>query len=48
MGDIVFQEAIEPTVNELQKADPNYVIPCHCTGWKRTNRIIETMPEKFI
>ena len=48
MGDVVFQEAIEPTVNELKKADPKYVIPCHCTGWKGINRIIEIMPEKFI
>jgi 7,8-dihydropterin-6-yl-methyl-4-(beta-D-ribofuranosyl)aminobenzene 5'-phosphate synthase len=48
MGDVVFQEAIEPTVNELQKADPTYIIPCHCTGWIGTNRIIDTMPEKFI
>jgi 7,8-dihydropterin-6-yl-methyl-4-(beta-D-ribofuranosyl)aminobenzene 5'-phosphate synthase len=48
MDDVVFREAIEPTVNELQKADPKYVIPCHCTGWKGTNRIIDTMPEKFI
>jgi 7,8-dihydropterin-6-yl-methyl-4-(beta-D-ribofuranosyl)aminobenzene 5'-phosphate synthase len=48
MGDVVFQEAIEPTVNELQKADPTYIIPCHCTGWIGTKRIIDTMPEKFI
>jgi len=48
MGDVVFQEAIEPTVSELQKADPEYIIPCHCTGWKGIKRIIDTMPEKFI
>jgi 7,8-dihydropterin-6-yl-methyl-4-(beta-D-ribofuranosyl)aminobenzene 5'-phosphate synthase len=47
-GGDVFEEAIEPTVNELQKADVEYVIPCHCTGWKGINRIIDTMPEKFI
>jgi 7,8-dihydropterin-6-yl-methyl-4-(beta-D-ribofuranosyl)aminobenzene 5'-phosphate synthase len=47
-GGDVLQEAIEPTVNELQKADPKFVIPCHCTGWKGINRIIDTMPEKFI
>ena len=47
-GGDVFEEAIEPTVNELQKADLEYVIPCHCTGWKGINRIIDTMPEKFI
>jgi 7,8-dihydropterin-6-yl-methyl-4-(beta-D-ribofuranosyl)aminobenzene 5'-phosphate synthase len=47
-GGDVFEEAIDPTVNELQKADLEYVIPCHCTGWKGINRIIDTMPEKFI
>ena len=44
----IYEAAIEPTLDELQKEDPDYIIPCHCTGWKATNRIIETMPEKFI
>jgi 7,8-dihydropterin-6-yl-methyl-4-(beta-D-ribofuranosyl)aminobenzene 5'-phosphate synthase len=43
----IFKEAIEPTVAELQKADPRYIIPCHCTGWEGTNKITNTMPEKF-
>jgi 7,8-dihydropterin-6-yl-methyl-4-(beta-D-ribofuranosyl)aminobenzene 5'-phosphate synthase len=38
----------ESTVDALQKADPKYIVPCHCTGWKATNRIIQTMAEKFI
>jgi 7,8-dihydropterin-6-yl-methyl-4-(beta-D-ribofuranosyl)aminobenzene 5'-phosphate synthase len=44
----IFEEAIEPTLNELQKIDPDYIVPCHCTGWKAANRIIETMPEKYL
>jgi 7,8-dihydropterin-6-yl-methyl-4-(beta-D-ribofuranosyl)aminobenzene 5'-phosphate synthase len=44
----IYEAAIEPTLKELQKANPNYLVPCHCTGWKATNRIIEAMPEKFI
>ena len=44
----IYEEAIDPTLKELQKANPEYIVPCHCTGWKATNRIIETMPEKFI
>jgi 7,8-dihydropterin-6-yl-methyl-4-(beta-D-ribofuranosyl)aminobenzene 5'-phosphate synthase len=44
----LYEEAIEPTMKELQKIDPNYIVPCHCTGWKASNRIIETMPEKFL
>jgi 7,8-dihydropterin-6-yl-methyl-4-(beta-D-ribofuranosyl)aminobenzene 5'-phosphate synthase len=44
----IYEAAIEPTLDELQKVDPDYIVPCHCTGWKATNKIIETMPEKFI
>jgi len=44
----IFEEAIESTLNELQKIDPEYIIPCHCTGWKATNKIINLMPNKFI
>jgi 7,8-dihydropterin-6-yl-methyl-4-(beta-D-ribofuranosyl)aminobenzene 5'-phosphate synthase len=47
-GGGIYEEAIEPTIKDLQKADPKYIIPCHCTGWKATNKIIEVMPEKFI
>jgi 7,8-dihydropterin-6-yl-methyl-4-(beta-D-ribofuranosyl)aminobenzene 5'-phosphate synthase len=44
----IFEEAIEPTLNELQKIDPDFIVPCHCTGWKAANRILETMPEKYL
>ena len=44
----IYEEAIGPTLKELQKADPEYIVPCHCTGWKATNKIINLMPEKFI
>ncbi|AFU59902.1 putative beta-lactamase domain-containing protein [Candidatus Nitrososphaera gargensis Ga9.2] len=42
------EEAIEPTLKDLQSADPDYIVPCHCTGWKAVNTIIQRMPEKFI
>jgi 7,8-dihydropterin-6-yl-methyl-4-(beta-D-ribofuranosyl)aminobenzene 5'-phosphate synthase len=44
----IYDEAIEPTIKEMEEVNPNYIIPCHCTGWKATNRIIESFPEKFI
>ncbi|MGB6591725.1 MAG: MBL fold metallo-hydrolase [Candidatus Nitrosopolaris sp.] len=44
----IHEQGIEPTLKELKRADPQYIVPCHCTGWKATNRIIETFPEKFI
>jgi 7,8-dihydropterin-6-yl-methyl-4-(beta-D-ribofuranosyl)aminobenzene 5'-phosphate synthase len=43
-----YEESIPLTMAELTKADPQYVVPCHCTGWKATNKIIDMMPEKFI
>jgi 7,8-dihydropterin-6-yl-methyl-4-(beta-D-ribofuranosyl)aminobenzene 5'-phosphate synthase len=44
----IYEEAMDPTIREIQNADPEYVIPCHCTGWKATNKIIDLMPSKFI
>ncbi len=44
----IYEEAIDPTLKKLQKANPEYIVPCHCTGWKATNKIIDLMPEKFI
>jgi 7,8-dihydropterin-6-yl-methyl-4-(beta-D-ribofuranosyl)aminobenzene 5'-phosphate synthase len=44
----IYEAAMEPTIRELQNADPEYVIPCHCTGWKATNKIIDLMPDRFI
>lgn len=44
----IYEEAMDPTIGEIQNADPEYIIPCHCTGWKATNKIIDLMPDKFI
>ena len=44
----IYEETIDSTLKELQKANPEYIVPCHCTGWKATNKIIDLMPEKFI
>lgn len=42
------EDAIEPTMRALEDADPDYIVPCHCTGWKAMSTIIQRMPEKFI
>ncbi|MBA3749580.1 MAG: MBL fold metallo-hydrolase [Nitrosopumilus sp.] len=47
-GGGIYEEAIEPTIKELKKMDPRYLIPCHCTGWIATSRIIQELPEKFL
>ena len=43
-----YEDSIPLTMAELTRVDPQYIVPCHCTGWKATNKIIDTMPEKFI
>jgi 7,8-dihydropterin-6-yl-methyl-4-(beta-D-ribofuranosyl)aminobenzene 5'-phosphate synthase len=47
-GGGIYDEAIDPTIRELKNANPRHIIPCHCTGWKATNKIIQGMPEKFL
>lgn len=44
----LYEDAIEPTIRALQDTDPDYIVPCHCTGWKAINAIIQRMPQKFI
>ena len=44
----LYEDSIEQTVKEIQSERPNYIVPCHCTGWKAVNRIIQTMPEEFL
>lgn len=44
----IFEKIIEPTVEELLKIKPRYIIPSHCTGWKSIHRIAYTMPTAFI
>jgi 7,8-dihydropterin-6-yl-methyl-4-(beta-D-ribofuranosyl)aminobenzene 5'-phosphate synthase len=44
----IYEAAIEPTIKEFKEVQPDYLVPCHCTGWKATNKIIDIMPEKFI
>jgi 7,8-dihydropterin-6-yl-methyl-4-(beta-D-ribofuranosyl)aminobenzene 5'-phosphate synthase len=43
-----YEGAIEPTLKAMGDLDPRYIVPCHCTGWKAVNRIIQLFPEKFI
>ncbi len=26
----MYDDAIEPTIKELKKANPKYIVPCHC------------------
>ena len=42
------EQIIGPTVEELKEIRPTFIIPCHDTGWKATNAILNAMPENFI
>ncbi len=44
----LFEPIIEPTIAEMKKIGPDFVIPMHCTGWKAINRFAQEMPEQFI
>jgi 7,8-dihydropterin-6-yl-methyl-4-(beta-D-ribofuranosyl)aminobenzene 5'-phosphate synthase len=43
----VFEPIIERTITELKKADPEVIVPMHCTGWKAIKRISEAFPSEF-
>jgi len=43
-----YDDILEPTSFILQDLDPEYVIPCHCTGRKAIMHIESLMPEKFL
>ena len=44
----VFEPIIEPTIEEMKKIGPDYVIPMHCTGWKAINGFARGMPGQFL
>ena len=43
-----FEPIIPATTTALQKINPRYVMPGHCTGWSAIHQIARAMPEAFI
>ena len=43
-----YEKSIPLTITDLVRINPEYIIPCHCTGWKASNEIIKAMPQKYI
>jgi 7,8-dihydropterin-6-yl-methyl-4-(beta-D-ribofuranosyl)aminobenzene 5'-phosphate synthase len=43
-----FTQVIPPTIEGIQRIDPDYVVPMHCTGWDAINRFMAAMPGKCI
>jgi 7,8-dihydropterin-6-yl-methyl-4-(beta-D-ribofuranosyl)aminobenzene 5'-phosphate synthase len=44
----IFEPLIGPTIEEMKKIGPDFVVPTHCTGWNAINRFAKEMPEQFI
>jgi 7,8-dihydropterin-6-yl-methyl-4-(beta-D-ribofuranosyl)aminobenzene 5'-phosphate synthase len=39
---------IDPTIEELKKFRPTFIIPCHDTGFNATHAILNAMPDNLI
>jgi 7,8-dihydropterin-6-yl-methyl-4-(beta-D-ribofuranosyl)aminobenzene 5'-phosphate synthase len=44
----LFEGIIDRTIAELIAIDPDYLIPCHCSGRKAIMEIEKALPDKFI
>ncbi len=44
----LFEPIIPQTVEALQEMHPTVVVPAHCTGWRATQRIAQSMPEAYM
>jgi 7,8-dihydropterin-6-yl-methyl-4-(beta-D-ribofuranosyl)aminobenzene 5'-phosphate synthase len=44
----IFEPIIDPTIQELKRIHPSFIVPGHCTGYKAIHRIAAEMPESFI
>ncbi|SDF30291.1 MBL fold metallo-hydrolase [Sporomusa acidovorans] len=44
----IFEKIIPATITELQKINPAYLMPGHCTGWSAIHQIAQAMPKAFV
>jgi 7,8-dihydropterin-6-yl-methyl-4-(beta-D-ribofuranosyl)aminobenzene 5'-phosphate synthase len=44
----LFDPIIKPTIEEMKKIGPDYIVPTHCTGWKAINEFAREMPDQFL
>lgn len=42
------EKLIDPTISEMKKIDPDFIIPMHCTGWNAINGFAQEMPDNFM
>jgi 7,8-dihydropterin-6-yl-methyl-4-(beta-D-ribofuranosyl)aminobenzene 5'-phosphate synthase len=43
-----FENRIQPTIAELQRINPELIVPSHCTGWKAMCAMAKTFPDAFV
>jgi 7,8-dihydropterin-6-yl-methyl-4-(beta-D-ribofuranosyl)aminobenzene 5'-phosphate synthase len=44
----IFEPIISPTIEEMKKIGPDFVMPMHCTGWRAVNQFAKEMPQQFV
>ena len=44
----IFEKIIDPTIFELTKIDPRFIVPGHCTGYVAQHKIAHKLPKAFI
>jgi 7,8-dihydropterin-6-yl-methyl-4-(beta-D-ribofuranosyl)aminobenzene 5'-phosphate synthase len=44
----IFEPIIGPTIEEIEKIGPDFVMPMHCTGWQAINQLAKEMPRQFV
>ncbi len=44
----MMEPVIGPTIGEMKKFGPEYIVPTHCTGWRAMNHFAKEMPDQFI
>ncbi len=44
----LFEKIIPDTIAELERINPRYIMPTHCTGWSALHRLSEALPDAFI
>jgi len=44
----LFEPIISRTAEELERLNPKFVVPCHCSGLKAVSEIARKMPQSFI
>jgi 7,8-dihydropterin-6-yl-methyl-4-(beta-D-ribofuranosyl)aminobenzene 5'-phosphate synthase len=48
LGRPLFEKVIAPTCDALAALEPDYLVPCHCTGWRAIHAIAARFPTAFL